>query len=375
MKKTTLIVSIAIPVAIGILVSTKALQFKQLIEMGENYKAPPVAVTHGKVEAQVWENRISTVGSLEAVDGIVVSAELPGKIVEIGFVGGSDVKQGELLIKQDVSIEIAQLRAAEAALELANSELRRVRRLIQQNSASQADLDSANYKLKDAEAQVAAINAQIGKKTIVAPFPGRLGVKQVSVGQDLREGQAIVELNKLSPIFVNFYVPQRHLKLISSGLPVEVSMPGESDNKSGMNLVEGKVTAISPAADIATRNVKIQATIDNTSAGLLPGMFVDIDILLPDPHQVLAIPSTAILYAPYGNSVFVIEEGESSKIVRQQIIKTGKVKGDFIEIVSGLKAGESIVTTGAFKLFNGQSVIPDNSRSIEFSLQPNPKNT
>ncbi|MCG8312864.1 MAG: efflux RND transporter periplasmic adaptor subunit [Pseudomonadales bacterium] len=375
MKKTTLVVFIVIPVVIGILVATKAAQFKQLIDMGETYQAPPVAVTHGKVEEQVWENRLSTVGSLEAVDGIVVSAELPGKIIEISFSGGSDVATHDLLVKQDVSIETAQLSAAHAALELAKSELRRVQRLIKQSSASQADLDEADYRLKDAQAQVAAINAQIDKKTIAAPFPGRLGVKQVSVGQDLREGQAIVELNKLSPIFVNFYVPQRHLNLIRHQLPVEVALPGDNKSLANQQIVEGKVTAISPAVDVATRNVKVQATIDNVSEALLPGMFVEIDILLPLPHRVLAIPSTAILYAPYGNTVFVIEEGESSKIVRQQIVKTGKVKGDFVEIVSGLKAGETIVTTGAFKLFNGQSVIPDNTNSLEFSLQPDPKNT
>ena len=324
MKKTTLVVFIAIPVVIGILVATKAAQFKQLIDMGETYQAPPVAVTHGKVEEQVWENRLSTVGSLEAVDGIVVSAELPGKIVEISFSGGSDVATHDLLVKQDVSIETAQLSAAHAALELVKSELRRVQRLIKQSSASQADLDEADYRLKDAQAQVAAINAQIDKKTIAAPFPGRLGVKQVSVGQDLREGQAIVELNKLSPIFVNFYVPQRHLNLIRHQLPVEVALPGDNKSLINQQIVEGKVTAISPAVDVATRNVKVQATIDNVGEALLPGMFVEIDILLPLPHRVLAIPSTAILYAPYGNTVFVIEEGESSKIVRQQIVKTGK---------------------------------------------------
>ena len=367
MSKTAIIVALAIVVAIGALAGTKMLQFKTLGEM-ENPQTP-VMVTHVQASPQRWENAINTVGSLQAVDGVVLAAEEPGKIVEIAFTPGSHVASGDLLVQQDISIEKAQLRAAEAAAELADSNLKRIRQLLRQNSASQSDVDQALAEYQQASARLDEVKARIIKKSIRAPFDGKLGVRQVSLGQDLQAGDPVVVLQKLDPIQVNFLIPQRQLPRVSLGLPVRVGLDDRDFQ------VEGRITAISPEVDPVTRNVRIQAQIDNPQEQLLPGMYVTLSVVLPASRDVVAVPATAVLFAPFGNSVFVIEDDPDNaggKVVRQQIVKTGRSRGDFVEILEGLKGDETVVSTGAFKLVNGQRVTPDNSMSPSFSLNPNP---
>ena len=244
---------------------------------------------------------------------------------------------------------------------------------MKQNSASQSDVDKARAEARQADALVDEVKARITKKSIRAPFDGRLGVRQVSLGQDLRVGDPLVVLQRLNPIQVNFVMPQRRLPSLSLGLPVRVGLEGQPF------LVEGKVTAISPEVDSVTRNVLLQAQIENPDEKLLPGMYVTIGVVLPESLDVVAVPATAILYAPFGNSVFVIEdnpdESVGGKVVRQQIVTTGTNRGDFVEVLAGLKGGETVVSTGAFKLFNGQPVKPDNSKAPEFSMNPNPKDS
>ncbi len=370
MKKTTILAIIGIPAAIALLAGIKALQFKSMMDAGAHYQPPAVKVTFTKVDAQQWENRLQSVGSLEAVNGITITAELQGKIEKIAFTPGTHIKAGELLIQQDIRTEQAQLRAAEAAAQLANSTLERSRRMIKQNGVSKSDLESADAQAKQAAAQVEEVQALIARKSLRAPFDGRLGVRQVSLGQDLRPGDPVVILQKLDPILVNFHIPQRQLAQVQAGLKVRVTIVDLNDLQ-----VDGVITAINPQVDTATRNVQVQARIDNPQEQLLPGMFANVDVILPTPHNVLAVPATAILYAPFGNSLFVIEtNADGHQVVRQQIVKTGISRGDFIEITQGLKGDETIVTTGAFKLFNGQAVEPDNSLAPEFQLQPKPDN-
>ena len=370
MSKTTIIVALAIVLAVAALAGTKMLQFQTLGAM-ENPQAP-VTVTFAEAKAERWENLIDTVGSLEAVDGIVVAAEEPGKIVSIAFQPGTHVAAGDLLVQQDVSIEQAQLRSAEAAAELADSNLSRVKRLLSQNSASQSDVDKARAEARQAQALVDEVKARITKKSVRAPFDGKLGVRQVSLGQDLRVGDPIVVLQRLNPIQVNFVMPQRQLPKLAVGLPVRVGLEGQDF------VVEGRITAISPEVDPVTRNVRLQAQIENPGEQLLPGMYVTVGVVLPASVDVIAIPVTAVLYAPFGNSVFVIEsdpDNPEQKVVRQQIISTGASRGDYVQVVAGLKGGETVVSTGAFKLFNGQPVTPDNSKAPEFSLNPKPKDS
>lgn len=370
MKKTTLFAIIGIPATIAVLVGIKASQFNFLMNMGEAYKAPPVKVTHAAVEPQEWENRLQSVGTLEAVDGITLTAEMQGKIEKISFTPGAHVNAGDLLVQQDIRTEQAQLNAAEAASELAASSLQRSRRMIKQNAVSESDLESAEAQAKQAAAQVEQMKAQIAKKSLRAPFSGRLGVRQVSLGQDLQPGSPVVILQKLNPILVNFFIPQRQLAQLKEGLPVRITVT-DLDNLQ----VDGQITAINPQVDPQTRNVQVQASLKNDSERLLPGMFVNVDVVLPNPRKVMAVPATALLYAPFGNSIFIIEKNdEGQQVVRQQIVKTGITQGDYIEITDGLKGDETIVTTGAFKLMNGQTVEPDNSMAPSFSLHPKPDN-
>lgn len=375
MKKITLLVLVGIPVVVGGLIAIKGMQFQFLGAQGEaSFRAPPTIVNFASVTTQEWENGLQAVGSLEAEDGITVKAELPGKITQIAFKPGASVQAGDLLVQQDITSELASLRAAEAAAELASSNLARAQRMIKQNGVSVSDFDTAAALAKQAAAQVDSVKAQLAKKSIRAPFAGKLGVLQVSTGQDLRDGDPIVSLQKLNPILVNFFLPQRELARLQQGLSVRVS----SGDFPELQLT-GTITAFNPEVDAATRNVKVQARLDNTGERLLPGMFVDVAIVFPERQQVLAIPVTAILYAPFGNSVFVIEdqpeEKGGGKIVRQQIVKTGATRGDFVVVTEGLKAGDTIVSTGVFKLVNGQSVAPDNSMAPAFSLTPTPDNS
>lgn len=370
MKTTTRLAMFGIPAVIAVLAGIKAMQFSFLMEMGEQYQPPPVKVTYATVSPQQWENRLQAVGSLEAVDGIMLTAEVQGKIERIVFTPGAHVNAGDLLVQQDTRIEAAQLRAAEAAAELADSNLARAQRMIKQNGVSISDLDTAQAQARQAAAQVEQVKALIAKKSLRAPFSGRLGVRQVSLGQDLQAGDPVVLLQKLNPILVNFFIPQRQLNQVAEGQRVRITV----DDLGGLQ-AEGVITAINPLIDPATRNVQVQAQLDNATEQLLPGMFVGVDVILPQQQTVIAVPATALLYAPFGNSVFVIEDSENGgKTVRQQIVQTGATRGDFVEITRGLNGDETIVTTGAFKLINGQAVEPDNSMTPTFDLQPTPDN-
>lgn len=375
MKKTTLIISIGTLLSIGGLAAIKAQQFNQLSEMGNQYQSPPLKVTFANVELQQWESVFETVGSLEALDGVEVAAELTGKIVNIAFEGGGQIKEGEILVRQDISIEEAQLRSAEAAAELATKNLERNKRLVRQDSASQSTLESSESQAKQAIAQLDEIKATITKKTIRAPFAGKLGVRKVSLGQDLQQGAPVVSLQKLDPILVNFYVPQRQFSLVENDMPVRIRLErhGQDDFT-----VEGKVSAINSEIDPYTRNVLVQARVANPDGRLIPGMYVSVGVVFDKPQPVVAVPATAILYAPFGNSVFIVEDQDAEgggKIVRQQIVELGASRGDFVLIKSGVKHGETVVTTGAFKLYNGQAVELDNTLAPSFKLNPKPQDS
>lgn len=372
MKKRIILAIIGLIVVIGILGIIKGLQIGRMTAMGQ-FTPPPETVTTAEVHAEAWESLITSVGSLVAVQGVTVSAELSGKVVKIAFEPGSRVKAGDLLVKLDTSSEEAQLPGAEAALALARSNLERARELLAGKMISQSDHDTAVANYKQASAQSENIRASIGKKTILAPFAGRLGIRLVNLGQSLKEGEPIVSLQTLDPIFVNFLLPQQHLAQIQPGFTVRVmtdALPGRT--------IEGKVTTISPEIDSATRNIRIQATASNTEEHLRPGMFVNVAVVLPAQEKVLAVPATAVLYAPYGDSVFLVEEnkdgkdGQAGKILRQQFVRFGEKRGDFISVVSGLKEHDTVVSTGVFKLRNGQAAVVDNTLSLEFKLAPKP---
>jgi len=281
------------------------------------------------------------------------------------------VHRGDLLVRFDTSSELAQLRAAETAVALAKINRDRARDLVNKNSMSRSGLDTAEAKYKETLAKVDEIRSIIEKKTIRAPFAGRLGIRQANLGQIMRSGEPIVELQALNPIYVDFSLPQQDLARLEQGSTVQVTndvFPGE--------ILSGTITAINPGVDPASRNIRIQATVSNANEKLRPGMFVQVAVLLSKRNRVLIVPATAILYAPYGDSIFVVDKkttkknGKASFVLRKQVVRTGSTRGDFITVSKGLKEGETIVTTGVFKFRNGQQAIIDNTLAPEFKLRP-----
>jgi len=359
------------------LAGIKALQIKALIAHGAAMVPPPEPVTTAVAREERWAPVIATVGSLSAVQGVTLSAQLDGTVASIAFQAGSSVKAGDLLVQMDISSEQAQLRAQEASVELARLNLERSRELLASQTISQSQYDSDSAAYKQASAQADNIRATIAKKTIRAPFSGRLGVRLINLGQTLKAGDAIVSLQALDPIYADFYLPQQDLVRIDTGLAVRVTGDAVGEGRA----LEGRITAINPDVDSATRNVRVEATLANPDQRLRPGMFVDVGVVLAATQKVVAIPASSVLYAPYGNSVFVVEDkgggkdGRAGKTVRQQLVRLGETRGDFVEVASGLKAGEAVVTTGAFKLRQGMAVVVKNALAPDAQLAPKPNDS
>ncbi|HEX2855218.1 MAG TPA: efflux RND transporter periplasmic adaptor subunit [Opitutaceae bacterium] len=368
-----LFVAVIAVFVMGPLFLVKKSQFGAMGAAAANMVLPPTVVTATPAKADSWENTLSATGSFVAVQGVTVGAEVPGKVVKIGFEPGATANAGDVLIQLDTSIEEAQLQSAEANAALAKANLERTRELRQNNTNSPAELDAAEAQSKQAKAQTDNARALIEKKTIRAPFTGRLGLRLVNLGQILKDGEPITTLQTLDPIYVNFSVPQQRLSQLSPGNDVRVT----SDASPG-HIFEGKITAISPEVDAATRNIRVQATLANKEEKLRGGMFANVDIVLPSHTKVLMIPVTSVLYAPYGDSVFVVDEkksadGKVEKVLRQQFVRLAGSRGDFVNVVDGLKPGETVVTSGVFKLRPGMAVTIDNKLAPNAQLAPKPK--
>lgn len=371
MKKRILFAVIGVILVIAALAGIKTLQIRSMIASGKKFVPPPETVTTTSVTSESWETTLSSVGSLTAVQGVTISAETAGKAVKIVFEPGTSVNKGDLLLQQDTSTEEAQLPGALSQVALNRANQKRADQLFKDGIISQADHDLAVSNSAQAQAQVDAIRATIAKKTIRAPFPGRLGIRQANLGQMLREGDPIVTLQTLDPIFVDFSIPQQQLSQVRKGLPVRLT-----GDALGSDVLTGRITAISPLVDADTRNVKIQATASNRAERLRPGMFVNASVGLPQKQNVLAVPATAVLYAPYSDSVFVVENAKEGKgqILRQQFVRLGEKRGDFVAVTGGLREGENVVSTGVFKLRNGQAVVIDNKLAPKFEQAPKPEN-
>jgi len=371
MKKRILFAILGLILIVAILGAVKALQIGAMIDQGKKFVPPPETVTTATARAESWDTALTAVGTLTAVQGVTVAAELPGKVVKIAFDPGTAVLKGDILLKQDTTSEEAQLPGAVAQATLARSNRQRAETLLKDQIISQADFDTTVASHVQALSLADSIRATIAKKTIRAPFSGRLGIRQVNLGQILREGDPIVTLQTLDPIYADFTLPQQQLARLRLGLPVKVTadaLPGET--------IEGRITAISPLIDADTRAVKIQATVSNRAEKLRAGMYVNVAVGLPVRQKVLIIPATAVMYAPYSDSVFVIEQAKDGKgtVVRQQFVRLGEKRGDFVTLNSGLKDGETVVSTGVFKLRNGQSVVVDNNNAPTFQQSPKPEN-
>jgi len=351
----------------------KALQIVTMVSSGKKMAPPPTTVTSAEVQKGDWQPMLTAIGSISPVQGAMISAELAGTVAEIDFKSGALVKKGEVLLKLDASAEKAQMRSAEADAELAKNDLERARGLAERKVISAAELDAVQSRQTQKRAAVENMQSAIDKKQIRAPFDGTAGIRAVNPGQVVKVGDPLVSLQALGQVFVDFSLPQQQLADVKPDLPVKVTtdaIPGRE--------FEGKLTAVNSSIDPTTRNVSLQATLDNQDEALRAGMFARVRVLLPQKKSTLFIPATAVSYAPYGNSVFVIEKKSDEKtkeenlILRQQFIRTGETRGDFVAVTEGLKATEQIVSTGVFKLRNGMRVVVDNTLAPKSEIAPKP---
>jgi membrane fusion protein (multidrug efflux system) len=353
--------------------SVKFFQIKAAIAQASSFQPPPEAVTTLVAGQEQWPATLSAIGSVAAVRGVTVSADLAGIVEEITFDSGRTVQAGQVLVRLDTRQEQAQLAAAEAQRDLARLNLDRARGLHAEGIVAQSEYDRVSAEHKQAEARVGEIRATIARKQIRAPFSGVLGIRQVNLGQYLSGGDPIVPLQAIHPIYVNFAVPQQDVAQLGVGEEVRVSVEGLAGPPP-----TGRITAIDSVIDEGTRNVNVQATLANPGERLRPGMFVKVNVVLGTSRPVIALPASAISYAPYGDSVFVVEDvkgpkGETYRGVRQQFVKVGEGRGDQVAVVSGLEAGAEIVTSGAFKLRNGAAVRVNNEVQPANDRAPKPE--
>ena len=354
----------------------KAMQIMKLVKMGKTMVPPPTTVTSTKVAQGDWQPTLSAVGSITPVQGAEISAELAGTVSEIAFQSGAPVKKGDILLKLDASAEQAQLRSAQADLELAKADFDRARDLATRKVISQAELDTASSRFSQRQAAVDNMKSVIAKKEIRAPFDGIAGIREVNPGQMVPVGQRLVTLQALDQVFVDFSLPQQQLAEVKPDLEVKV----RTDALEGREFT-GKLTAVNSAIDPATRMVSVQGTLDNSDHALRAGMFARVQVLLPRKNAILYVPATSVAYAPYGNSVYVIEKKKDEKteketlVLRQQFIRTGERRGDFVAVTEGLKQGDELVSTGVFKLRNGMNVAVDNALAPKMEEAPKPADT
>ena len=373
MKRYIALALLIVAMAIGGLAGVKALQIQKLMAMGKTFAPPPETVATVVTREDQWQDLLSAIGTVTAVQGVMVTPDMPGTVRAIAFESGAVVAKGDLLVKLDTSSEEAQLAALQAQAELARLNLGRSRKLRAENAVSQSELDTAEAGLKQTDSNADVVRATIQKKTIRAPFAGRLGLRQVNLGQYLDTGKPIVSLQSLAPVYVIFSLPQQNLSRLKTGLPVRLFTDAYPDRT-----FEGTLTASDPDLDQATRTVSLQATVANADQALRPGMFARVEVVLPEAHPVLLIPATAVLSAPSGDSVYVVESkpagegGAAALTVRQQIIRIGGGRGDFRSVVSGLKPGERIVSTGLFKLRPGMPVVENNTLTPKSESAPTP---
>jgi membrane fusion protein (multidrug efflux system) len=344
---------------------------------------PKETVTAMKVAAQQWRQQLSAVGSLHAVRGADLSAEVAGVVTAIHFESGQDIKAGKLLLELRADDDVAKLEALRAAATLADITYRRTESELKARAVSQAQLDQAAANLKSARAQVAEQQAMVNKKRLHAPFSGHLGIRAVDPGQYVGAGDKIVTLQALDPIHVDFYLPQQNLAVLKVGETVTA----RTDTYPGLNF-SGRIAAINPKVDTDTRNVMVRATVKNAEHKLLPGMFVNVSIDVGAPQPYLTLPSTAITYNPYGATVFVLTAdtkaktdadkkaqqqtgGAANLVAKQVFVGLGPTRGDQVAILKGLRAGDQVVTSGQLKLKNGTAVVVNNK--VLPSNDPNPK--
>jgi membrane fusion protein, multidrug efflux system len=350
-------------------------QVKTAMAMGASFAPPPSAVTTVMAKRDTWPSTLNVIGTAAAIQGVTVSADLPGAVAKINFESGQSVHAGDVLVELDTREERAQLAAAESDHDLAKINYDREQQLVKEGVVARTEFDNAEAQQKSTDAKVGEIKATIARKTIRAPFSGILGIRQINLGQYLAAGQAIVSLQALNPIYVNFGVPQQQAPRVHVGSHLELT----SDDLPGVKFA-GRVTAVDSVVNETTRNLQVQATLPNPEGRLRPGMFVQVQLGLGSSLDVIPLPASAINYAPYGDSVFVVADmkdpkGKSYLGVRQQFVKVQGSRGDQVGVVSGVNPGEQVVSSGVFKLRNGAAVQVNNSVQPPDNPKPKPEDS
>ncbi len=354
MLKRLLLMILLVGLAFGGIFAWKMRQMGQQTAMMSR-PPPPATVAVTEVREETWQPRLTAVGSLEAAQGIFVTNEVPGKVSRILFESGQKVRAGEVILQLDDSVDQADLKGLIAERNLAEIKLQRISRLLRDHSVSQSDYDEGKAQLDSAEARVAAKQALIDKKRITAPFAGLLGIRKVDLGEYLPPGAQIVPLDALEPIYVDYSLPERYLKELAVGQKIRVKVAAYGDQP-----FEGQISALDPGIEQLTRSLRIRATLPNPDQRLRPGMFAEVETLLPARKSLLTLPRAAITYAPYGESVFAIVEKDGKTTVERRPVTAGAVENGRVA-VEGLRAGDKVVVAGQVKLRNGQEVRVDNS--------------
>ncbi len=375
MAKRMILMLVVLLAIIGGLGFAKYKQVEAAIKMGASFQLPPTAVTTVIAKRETWPSTLSVIGSAAAIQGVTVSADLPGTIDKIHFESGQWVHEGDIMVELDTRQERAQLASLEAQRDLAKVNFDRAQQLVKSGVIARQEYDNAEAQQKATEAQVGDVKAAIARKTIRAPFSGILGIRQVSLGQYLAAGQAIVSLQSLNPIYVNFGVPQQDTGKVIPGHVMRVT----NGDLPGMAFT-GRIIALDSVINEQTRNIQVQALVTNKDNKLRPGMFLQVELPLGQPRQVVPLPASAINYAPYGDSVYVITDmkdakGNSYRGVRQQVVKIDGSRGDQVGVVSGVNPGDEVVSSGVFRLRNGAPVLVNNEVKPSNSTAPKPEDS
>jgi membrane fusion protein (multidrug efflux system) len=335
-----------------------------------DFPQPAPVVSTVIAENQPWQPNVEVVGSFSASEGADLAVEVPGIVDQVYFESGGEVEAGAPLVRLRATDETARLRTLEANAELAATNHARNQRLLEIQGVSTAELEASEATLKASEAQVAEQRAIIEKKIVRAPFAGALGIRQVNVGQYLNPGAVIATLQALDPIHFDFSVPQQMLERLSVGQAISIQVDSYPETA-----FKGEIATIDPKVDPATRNVAIRAIVANENRKLLPGMYATAEIETGAPLNYLTLPQTAVTFNPYGNTVYRVEEvtedGETRIVATQTFVTTGETRGDQIAVLTGIEAGDEIISGGQFKLQNGMAVEINNA--VQPSNDPDPR--
>lgn len=372
MTKRMVIMLICVGLLLAALVGFNQFRSYMIGKFMASNAAPPSTVSAVVAGYQSWQPQLAAVGSLRAVRGVDVTTEVAGLVREVAFSSGQEAKAGQVLVRLNADSDVALLQSLQAAAELAQTVYTRDKAQYDIKAIAKAQLDADAADLKGKKAQVAQQAALVDKKTIRAPFAGRLGITTINPGQYLNPGDAIVTLQAIDPIYADFYLPQQQLGQLAIGQTIVV----DTNAYSGQTFT-GKIQSMNPRVDSATRNIQIEATVDNRDRKLLPGMYANVKIDAGTAQRYLTLPQTAITYNPYGATVFIVKQGaqpnaqgKALPVAQQVFVTPGPTRGDQVAILKGVEAGMQVVTSGQLKLKNGSPLIINNS--VQPADNPNP---